>query len=137
MTRTGPADVVMSACDHTAPGWPTPGQPSSREPGSDWAGCRRPAFARAAFTGSAPPKPAHHRLAGRASRLRPVCPPPPQHARAAHKPHPPCPQRPALVHPLYLYLLGWHTAPLYGWSFDPGRDILCILISPPRRLQWP
>jgi len=44
--------------------------------------------------------------------------------------------RPVLVHRLYLYPLQWHTATLFGCSFDPGRDVLCILISP-RRLQWP
>jgi hypothetical protein len=52
-------------------------------------------------------------------------------------PRPPCPRQPALALPLYLYLLGRYATPICGCSFDPGRDILCILISPPRRLQWP
>lgn len=48
-----------------------------------------------------------------------------------------CPRQPVPVHPLYLYLPQWHVATLFGWSFDPGRDILCILISPLRWSQWP
>jgi hypothetical protein len=95
-------------------------------------------FSRACRLGSASFKPADHRLAGRSGRLRPVCPPQrPQCARAACPSHPRYPRQPALTHPLYLYLLGWHSAPLYGWSSDPGRDVLWILISPPRWLQWP
>src|SRR5271166_2820298 len=150
MTRTGPADVVMSAYDLTASGRSVigllgsgllgsgllgSGLLGSGLLGSGWAGCRQSAFARAPFPGPPSFKPAHHRLADRSGRLRPVCPPPrPQSARAAHSPHPP---PPAQAHSLYAYLPGWHTAPLYGWSFDPGRDILCILLSPPRWLQWP
>jgi hypothetical protein len=138
MTSTGPADVVVSAYDRITPGWPAFARPASREPGSDSAGCREPTVAPAVFPGSASGKLGNHRLAGRSVRLRPVCPPlRPQRARVARPPHPPCLRQPVLAHPLYLYLLGRHTAPTYGWSFDPGRDILCILISPPRWLQWP
>ena len=94
MTRTGPADVVMSACDLIAPG--PLARPGSREPGFGWPAHRESAFARAVFPASTTGKPAHYRLAGRSGRL-----------------------------------------PLYGWSSDPGRDMLCIFISPPRWLQWP
>ena len=47
------------------------------------------------------------------------------------------PRRPVPEHRLYLYLTQRHAATLYDWSFDPGRDILCILISPSRWHQWP
>ncbi len=135
MTRTGPADVVMPARHSTVTGRPVLARPGSGESGSDWAGRRGPAFDRHAFPGSAFGKPTHHQLAGRSDRLRSARPP---RARAAHPPHPRYPRRLALTHPLYLYLLGWRAASVYGWSSDPGRDILCILTtSPPRWLQWP
>jgi hypothetical protein len=138
MTRTGPADVGMSACHSTATGRPVLARPGSGESGSGWAECREPAFVGVGFPGSASRKPAYHRLAGRSGRLRSACPPQrSQRARAVRPWHPQCRRQPALMHPLYLYLLGWHAASVYEWSFDPGRDILCILISPPRRLQWP
>ena len=139
MTRTGPADVVMSAYDRIALGRLALARPGSREPGFGWPARREPASARAEFPTSASCQPAHYRLAGRSGRLRSACPlSRPQRVRLARPPHPPCPRSPALVHPHYLYLLRWHTAaPLYGWSFDPRRDILCILISPPRWLQLP
>ena len=139
MTRTGPADVVMSAYDRIALGRLALARPGSREPDFGWPARREAAFARAEFATSASCQPAHYRLVGRSGRLRPACPLlRPQRVRLARPPHPPCPRPPAFVHPLYLYLLRWHTAaPLYGWSFDPGRDILCIFISPPRWLQLP
>ena len=137
MTRTGPADVVMLAYHRTVPGWPVPARPDSHEPGSGRVGCRESAFAATFFPGSASFKPTHPRFAGRSGRLRPSCPPRPRHAQTARSPHPPCPRKPALAHPLYLYLLERHTTPISGWSFDPGRDILCILTSPPPWLQWP
>jgi hypothetical protein len=131
MIRTGPADVVMLACDLTTPGRPIIGRPSFLKQDSDRAGCHEPTVAATRFPTSVSLKP---RPTDRSGRLRPVCPPlGPQRVRTARPPHPP----PAQAHPFYLYLLGWHSAPLYGWSFDPGRDILCLLISPPRRLQWP
>jgi hypothetical protein len=138
MTRTGPADIVVSAYDHTVPNWPVFARPSSREPGSGSAGCRESAIAGAVVPGSASFKLANYRLAGRSGRLGPACPASrPKRVRVARPPRPPCPRPRVRARPVYLYLPGWHTAPIYGWSFDPGRDILCILISPPRRLQWP
>ncbi len=153
MTRTGPADVVMSACHSIAPGRLALARPGSREPGFGWPGFgwpsfgwpgfgwparRESAFARAVLPASPSGQPAHCRLAGRSGRLKSACPLlRSQRVRPARLPHPPCPRSPALVHPLDLYLLRWHTAPLYGWSFDPGRDMLCIFISPPRWLQLP
>jgi len=135
MTRTGPGDVVMSACHSAATSRPVLAEPGSGESGSGWAGRHEPPFVGVAFPGSASGKPAHRRLAGRPGRLRSGCPPQrPLRVPAARPPHP---RQPALTHPFYLYLLGWHAASVYEWSFDPGRDILCLLISPPRWLQWP
>ena len=115
MTRTGPADAVMSACARTAPDWSASVRPVSRGPASG--------------------KSASCRAAGRSCRLRPVRPP--LRRQRARAPCPPCPPRPVLVHPLYLYLLPCHAATQFGWSSDPGRDVLCLLISPLRWLQWP
>ena len=138
MTRTGPADVVMSAHDCTASVRLVLARPGCREPGSGWPAGRELTYARVVFPGSELCKRVNRRLAGRSGRLGAVCPPlRPQRVWAARLPYPSCPRSPALVHPLYSYLLRYHTAPLYGWSFDPGRDILCILNSPPRWLQWP
>jgi hypothetical protein len=134
MTRTGPGDVVMPACHRTVPA-----RCGSRQLGSGWGGRRETAFAGTAVPRSASPKPAHPRSDRRSGRLRPVCPPWRQRAQTARRLHPPCPRQPALAHPLYLYLLGRHTTSICGWSFDPGRDILCIFTftSPLRWLQWP
>ncbi len=138
MTRTGPGDVVMSACHSAATSRPVLARPGSGESASGWAGCREPVFVGVALPGPASGKPAHHRLAGRPGRLRPACPPQwPQRPLRAPVARPPHLRQPALTHPLYLYPLGWHAASVYGWSFDPGRDILCLLLSPSRWLQWP
>jgi hypothetical protein len=136
MTRTGPADVVMSAYDLTTYGRPLIRRPRSRQPGSGRAGFGESVFGQAVFPGSASAKLAHRRPAGRSGRLRPGCQPP-RRAQTALPSHPPCLPQPALALPLYLYLPGWLAIPIYGRSFDPGRDILCILTSPPRWLQWP
>jgi hypothetical protein len=129
MTRTVVADAAMSACAHAAsarpapiPVWPVPGEPAVSR-GS--AVSREPACARGV----------PGRLAARSYRLGPARQPlPPQRAEM---PRPPYPRQPVPVHPLYLYLPQWHVATIFGWSFDPGRDILCILILPLRWLQWP
>ena len=105
MTKTGPADVGMSACGSTGPGTPVRPRPGFCERVSVWSASRDPAFARAVFPGSASFKPADR-------RLRPVC--------ASLR---------------YQRVLASH--PRYGCSFDPGRDMLCIVTSPPRWLQWP
>ncbi len=44
--------------------------------------------------------------------------------------------RPGAAGTLYPYLLQRHSARLSGSSFDPGRDVLCILISPLPWHQW-
>jgi hypothetical protein len=142
MTRTGPTDVVMPAYHRTVPGWPVPAWPvpawpGSHEPGSGWADCRESLVAGTVLPGSASLKPAHPRFAGRSGRLRPSCPPRPERAQTARPPHPPCPRQPALAHPIYSNLLEPDTTSICGWSFDPGRDMLCIFTSPPRWLQWP
>jgi hypothetical protein len=117
MTRTLAADAVMSACARIA--------------------SRRPARARGRHVSrrSAYVRRASHGTAATSCRFGPGRPAlPHQHAAASH---PPCPRQPVHIHPLYLYLLERHAATHCGWSFDPGRDILCILISPLRWLQWP
>ena len=140
MTRTGPADVVMPACGRTASGArprPALARPCSRALVCAWPASREPSYARAVFPGVASFKPASGRLAGRSRRLGPACLPPGRRCVTEwHLPHSLCPQSPALAHPLYLYLHKWHAAALDGCSFDPGRDMLCILFSPPRP-QWP
>jgi hypothetical protein len=105
MTRTGPADVVVSACARIVPGWPVPARPGPRGLAAQ---SRRPRLVR-----------------------------PPLRRQRARAPQSPSPRLPTLAYPLYLYLFGWHAATFFGWSIDPGRDILCILTSPLRRLQWP
>jgi hypothetical protein len=110
MTRTGPADAVMSACART---------------GSNWS-----AFARPVSHGPASVTPA-----ARSCQLRPVRPR--LQRQRAGAPHQLCPGQPAPVHPLYLDLLLWHAPTHFGWSFDPGRDVLCMLILPLRWPQWP
>jgi hypothetical protein len=130
MTRTGPADVVVSACARTVPARPGSCGLVSAGPAS-----RGAAPTRSVFLGSASGKPASRRLAGQSWRPRFLRPP--LRRQRAWAPHSPGPRLPALAYPLYLYLLRWHAATFYGWSFDPGRDILCILISPLRQLQWP
>ncbi len=126
MTRTGRADVVVSACARRVPG-------RSGSRGLVFAGpaCRATLLTRSVFLRSAFRKPASAR-SGRPRLVRP--PLRRQRARARYSPGP---RLPALAYPLYLYLLSLHAATFFGWSSDPGRDILCILISPPRRLQWP
>jgi hypothetical protein len=124
MTRTGPADVVVSACARIVPA--RPGSCGLVSVGSP---------TRSVFLRSASCKPASCRPAGQSCRPRFLGPP--LRRQRAWAPCSPCPRPPTLAYPLYLYLLRWHAATFYRWSFDPGRDILCILISPLRRLQWP
>jgi len=135
MIRTGPADAVVSAYSRAAPGWAVPARPGSRELLSARPASRPPASG-APFPGAATLKPASGRLAGRSGRSRPACLLLRQQQRV-RAPHPPGPRPPAPADPLYLYLLKWHPVPLFGSSFDPGRDTLCMLTSPPPWLQWP
>ena len=123
MTRTGPADVVMPACRRTAPARRVPARPASRELASRELASRRPAtgapaIVRAVFPRGESFKPA----VGSSSVL-------------ARRATPPRLRAPA--HPLNSYLLKRPAAALSGCSFDPGRDMLCILTSPPQWLQWP
>ena len=138
MIRTGPADVAISACGHTSAHRAVLARPGSRELVSVWPVSHEPTVVRAAFPGSAFLKPAFFRLAGGSRRPQsyPLMPP---HGpvRAPGSPRPPCPRSSALAYPLYLYLPEWPGIALPGSSFDPGRDMLCILASPPRWLQWP
>jgi hypothetical protein len=133
MTRTGPGIAAMPACRRTPPRRPALTRPSSRE-----LVVARPApgllaTARAVFPGEESFKPGAGRLTARPRRLhlagqltRP---------RRIGAPGPPCFRLPA--HPLYLYQLKRPAVAPSECSFDPGRDMLCILTSPPRWLQWP
>src|SRR5580693_3265127 len=119
MTRTLTAGTVMSACDHTPSGGSTPALvwPVSRGSYASHGS----AYVRRA---SCPP-------AVGSGRLRPARPPLiPQRAGV------PRPCQPMPEDRLYLYLYQWHAATLFGCSFDPGRDVLCLLTSP-RWLHWP
>jgi hypothetical protein len=139
MTSTGPADVVMAACSHAVAGPLVPARPGFRELVSVWPASGEPTVVRAVFPGSASFKPAVDPVTGRSRTPQPDprLPASTQTHRPARTPGPPCPRSSPLAHPLYLYLLEWPAVALPGWSIDPGRDMLCILTSPPRWLQWP
>jgi hypothetical protein len=135
MTRTEPGDVVMSTCARTMPDWPVPARSCSGGLASVWPAPHEAALDRPVFPESVSPKPGLGRQADRSCRRQVVRPPlRRQRGRASHSP---CLRQPALVHRPYLHLLDWHAALRYRCSFDPGRDMLCILTSPPRWLQWP
>jgi hypothetical protein len=143
MTSTGPADVVMAVCSRAVAGPLVPARPGFRELVSVWPASGEPTVVRAVFPGSASFKPAfkpaNDPMTG-PSRTRQPNPRPPastQPHRPAQAPGTPCHRSSPLAHPLYLYLLEWPAVALPGWSIDPGRDMLCILTSPPRWLQWP
>jgi len=140
MTTTGPADFVMAACAHAVAGPLVSARPGFRDPVSVWPASGEPTVVRAVFPRSASFKPAVDRMTGR-SRPRQPDPRAPastqthqthQTHQPARAPGPPCPRSSPLAHPLYLYLLEWPAVALPGWSIDPGRDMLCILTSPPR-----
>ena len=142
MMRTGPADVAVSACGHAGARRPVPARPGFRELVSIWPASGEPTVVRAVFPGSASFKPAVDPMTGRSRTPQPD--PRPRASTQTRQPHrparapgPPCPWPSSLAHPLYLYLLEWPAVALPGWSIDPGRDMLCILTSPPRWLQWP
>jgi hypothetical protein len=139
MSRMRAADAVMSCC-----------------PGARFSGARSSACARPASWPPASPRPAAHGLVRiRPTSRRPVrsTPAPGRHdrrSRFSRPSHlrlpqghaaaaaPPCPLPPGLAHPLYWYVFRWDAATLFGWSFDPGRDILlCNHILSLRRLRWP
>jgi hypothetical protein len=132
MTRTLAADAVMSACDRSASGRPAP---ALIRPVSRGAYPSRGAYrSRGSYAslGSAYVRRASGPPAVRSGRLRSARPPLiPQRARV------PEPCQPMPEHRLYLYLYQWHAATLFGCSFDPGRDVLCILTLPRRWVQWP
>jgi hypothetical protein len=145
MTTTGPADVVMAACSHAVAGLLVSAPPGFCELVSLWPASGEPTVVRAVFPGPASFKPAVDRTTGRSPLRRPnPRPPASTQPHRTHQPHrptrapgPPCPRSSPLAHRLYLYLLEWPAVALPGWSIDPGRDMLCILTSPPRWLQWP
>jgi hypothetical protein len=134
MTRRGPADVVVSACGHAPARRPVPARPGVRELVSVWPASGEPTLVRA-VPRSACFKPAFERVPGRPRGLPSAGPMPPH--RLLRAPGLPCPRPSWIADPLYLYLREWPAAALPGRSIDPGRDMLCILTSPPRWLQWP
>lgn len=161
MTRTGPADVVMSGCGRASASRPVPSRPGFRDLVSGWPACGEPTVVRAVFPGSDSFKPVTFRPAGRSLQPPPHHPQPlpgtggslppsplallpsmPSHrtARAPGPPRRPCPS-PAPAYRLYSYLPEWPGTALGtalpGYSSDPGRDMLCICTSLPRWLQWP
>jgi hypothetical protein len=136
MTRTGPGVVAVPACRRTPPrrpARPALTRPSSREPALARPAPGAPATARAVFPGEESFKPGLGRLAARPGRLH-LTGQLTRHQRIG-APGLPCFRLPA--HPLYLYQLKRPAVAPSGCSFDPGRDMLCILTSPPRWLQWP
>jgi hypothetical protein len=133
MTRTGPAYVAMPACRHTPSRRPALTRPSFCEVFFARPATGAPPIARAVFLGEKSFKPGPGRLTAWPRRLRPVGRAP--RRRRIGVPRPLCSRLPA--HRLYLYLLKRPAVALSGCSFDPGRDMLCILTSPPRWLQWP
>jgi len=139
MTTTGPADVVMAACAHAVAGPLVSARPGFPELVSVWPASGEPTVVRAVFPGPASFKPAVDPMTGRSRTPQPDPRPPAstQHHRPDRAPGPPCPRSSPLAYPLYLYLLERPAVAQPGWSIDPGRDMLCILTSPPRWLQWP
>src|SRR6266567_1378735 len=121
MTRTGPADVVMSACAHAATGRPVLVRPVFGKLVSVWPACGEPTLVRPVFPRSDSFKPA----SCRSRRSQEDCQVPSR--RPVRAPGPPCPRWSAFAYPLYLYLLEWPAAAQPGCSIDPGRDMLCIL----------
>jgi len=144
MTRTLAADAAMSACDRAASGRPGPPfarpvTPESYPSRGSYAACescpsRGPRAARASYAacgscasrGSACVRRAFGPPVVRSGRLGPARTP--LISPSARVPRP-C--RSVSVHRLYLYLIHWPNATLFSCSFDPGRDVLCI-ISPLR-----
>jgi hypothetical protein len=133
MTRTGPGVVAMPACGRTPPRRPALTGPSSCELVFARPAPGPLATARAVFPGEESFKPGLGRLAARPGRLH-LAGQLTRHRRIG-APGPPCFRLPA--HPLYLYQLKRPAVAPSECSFDPGRDMLCILTSPPRWLQWP
>jgi len=142
MTRTGRADVAMSACGRASASRPVLARPGFRGLVSVWPLSHGLTVVGAVFPGSASLKPASCRLAGRSRRPQPHPSLQPltmssshRSVRASGPPRPPCPRSSALTHPLYLYLPERPGTALPGRSFDPGRDTLCTFT--PQWLQWP
>jgi hypothetical protein len=138
MTSTGLADVTMSACGHASASRPVLAQPGFRELVSVRPLSHEPTVARAVFPSLVFSKPVSCRPPGRLRRAQ-MYPPKPPHrpVRESGSPRPPCRRPHALAHPVYLYLPEWPGTAVSVSSFDPGRDMLCTLTSPPRWLQWP
>jgi hypothetical protein len=113
MTWTAAADAVMSACPPAVAA--RPGLACVRVPAHD------PGFVPATAR-----RPASH------SRR-------PDHARppVLHDPvGAPQRRKPGYVRLLHRHPLRGGVATLAGWPSDPGRDVLCLLTSPPRWFRW-
>jgi hypothetical protein len=133
MTRTGPGNVAKFACGHTSGSRPVPARPSFRELVSVWPLSYGPTVVRACVPPSGLPQTCLFSLADRSRQARPCVPIPSGPAiRVPGPPRPTCPRSFAVPYPPYLYLPEWPGTAIPGSSFDPGRDMLCILTSPPR-----
>ena len=138
MTTIRSVNAVMPAGGHASAARPVLARPGLRELVSVCPASGEPTVVRRVLPGSASFKPASRRVLGRSRRLGPDLEKPPHWpGRPSGPPRPPCPRSSSLVHPLYLYLPERPAAALPGCSTDPGRDMLCLLTSPPRWLQWP
>jgi hypothetical protein len=124
MTRTGPIAFVMSACRSVGAGRSVFARPRA----SCLAFAESPVV-RAVFLGAFSSKPA----VGRSRRPKPPLPAPRHRRVTIRRSRPLTPAHP----PLYLYLPEWPGTALPGSSFDPGRDMLCILTSLRRWLLRP
>jgi hypothetical protein len=134
MSRTRAGGAVMSCCAHARLGSHARrvcDSPVSSRPAAHGLICLRPVF-----LGPVRSKPAPGWRCRRSRLSRYSHPRLPQGHVAATVPSCPFPPRP--VHPLYWYVFRWDAATFFGWSFDPGRDILlCNHTLSLRRLRWP
>jgi hypothetical protein len=120
MTWTAAADVVMPACARAAAACAASPHIASLHtvtPGPVPAVGRRPAACRPV---------------GRRGRPGGVRPPLLCHPAGALEQ-----RRPPYVLPPHRHLLRCDVAMLAGWPSDPGRDVLCLLTSPPRWFPSP
>lgn len=123
MSRTRAADAVMSCCARARFAGVRSGGPAqavSRPPASSRPAAHGLVLFRSIVHRPTRCKPAHRRQCRRSRLSRPSHPRIPHgHAATRSGPFPP-----GLVHPLYWYVSRSDAAALFGWSFDPGRDIL-------------
>jgi hypothetical protein len=135
MTWTAAADAVMPACARTAAARPALPPIASLPIASLHLASLHLASPRTDTPRPVPAvsrRPAACRPVGRRDRPGWVRPPLLRHPAGALE------QRTLpYVLPLHRHLLRRDVATLAGWPSDPGRDVLCLLTSPPRWLRSP